>query len=152
MDVREQVNEVINQFEKKLKTTYTDEQRDLMRFELMKMVEEYSDPNAKEKTLDPRFERWITRFGRTQDQLNIVLREAARHGIKPDISVVEDEERLGKDVQTISISIVKGILRPLDECYLGGEHSWISSSDDREKVWCSKCGIHKEVSKKEKKK
>jgi len=49
--------------------------------------------------------KWVQRFSDAQIELNRVLMEAAKEGVKPVILVHEDGKRFGKDVQMVEVSL-----------------------------------------------
>lgn len=52
--------------------------------------------------------KWLPKFVKLENELNTLLREAAQDGIKPFIRIHEDEVLMGKNVQSVEISLVLG--------------------------------------------
>ena len=65
----------------------------------------------KEKTMnDQRIYKWLPKFVRVENELNKLLAEAAKDGVKPAIRIYENEELLGKGVQLVEVSLVRGTM------------------------------------------
>lgn len=59
---------------------------------------------------DKKIDKWLPKFVRVENELNKLLAEAAKDGVKPAIRVYENEELLGKDVQSVEVSLVRGTM------------------------------------------